>query len=302
MTVSSAPAEAQVQLISASQFTIEQLTAAYNQTRVDYLVPMPMNAARLAEYIYVYDVDLSGSVVAVDHETILGLAMLGMRPGRGWVTRMGVLPVSRRRGVGRMLLDHLLETCERRGVPHMVLEVIQNNEPAYNLFLSSGFTPLRELLVMRRPPGPPSVIPQGEAAWYDHADALRLLERRSDQPSWITETESIARAPNIQVLTLALPDGGQGWLVFQAQTMRGIPLLLSRLTLHTEAGDPTAVACHLLAHLYNRFPDLDTHIENVADADSHLPAYRQLGFFESFRRIEMCRTPQCRTDPATHGH
>lgn len=34
----------EIRLIPTSQFTIEQLTAIYNQTRVDYLVPMPMNA------------------------------------------------------------------------------------------------------------------------------------------------------------------------------------------------------------------------------------------------------------------
>ena len=53
-----------VKLIPASQFTIEQLAAIYNQTRVDYMVPMPMNAARLAEYIATYDVKLEHSLVA----------------------------------------------------------------------------------------------------------------------------------------------------------------------------------------------------------------------------------------------
>jgi len=65
------------QLAPASRFTIEQLTAAYNQTRVDYLVPMPMNAARLAEYIQHYDVDLERSAVALADEQMLGLGMLG---------------------------------------------------------------------------------------------------------------------------------------------------------------------------------------------------------------------------------
>src|SRR5450756_913907 len=71
-----------LQLVPASSFSIHQLVAAYNQTRVDYLVPMPMNAARLAEYIHVYDVDLDRSQVAVEGDQILGLAMLGVRPGR----------------------------------------------------------------------------------------------------------------------------------------------------------------------------------------------------------------------------
>jgi hypothetical protein len=37
-----------IQLIPASRFNYDELTAIYNQTRVDYMIPMPMNAARLA--------------------------------------------------------------------------------------------------------------------------------------------------------------------------------------------------------------------------------------------------------------
>ena len=66
-----------MKLIPADQFTIEQLTEAYNQTRVDYIVPMPMNAARLQEYIDVYDVELAASWVAVnEQDEPLGLGML----------------------------------------------------------------------------------------------------------------------------------------------------------------------------------------------------------------------------------
>ena len=39
-----------IEIIPAAQFTIQELTDLYNQTRVDYLVPMPMSADRLAEY------------------------------------------------------------------------------------------------------------------------------------------------------------------------------------------------------------------------------------------------------------
>ena len=81
-----------IRLVPASQFTIEQLTAIYNQTRVDYMVPMPMNVARLAEYIATYDVDLDHSLVAMQGSELLGVAMLGMREGRAWITRLGVLP------------------------------------------------------------------------------------------------------------------------------------------------------------------------------------------------------------------
>jgi ribosomal protein S18 acetylase RimI-like enzyme len=276
------------QLLPADRFTIAQLTAAYNQTRVDYLVPMPMNAARLAEYIHVYDVDLEASVVAVAGDTILGLAMLGVRPGRTWITRLGVLPTSRRHGVGRALMDALLATSDRRGFPLNVLEVIKNNAPAYNLFIGCGFQPQYELLVLRRPPGPPPVAAPGHADWLENDAALALLSGRADQPSWVTATESIARAGHVQALTWD-GAGGQGWLVFQVQTFHGLPMLLTRLTFRTLAGDPTAVAQALLAHLYARFPDLDTQAENVAGDDPHRSALLAHGFVESFQRIEMHR-------------
>ena len=55
-----------MKLVPASRFTIQELTAAYNQTRVDYLVPMPMTARRLGEYVADYDVHLDASVVALE--------------------------------------------------------------------------------------------------------------------------------------------------------------------------------------------------------------------------------------------
>ena len=95
-------------LLPASDFTLDELTQAYNQTRTDYLIPMPMNPDRLNEYITLYDVDLHSSRVAVVGETIVGLGMLGRRPGHGWVTRLGVLPEGRRQGTGSAMLLSLI--------------------------------------------------------------------------------------------------------------------------------------------------------------------------------------------------
>ncbi|MDW8325738.1 MAG: GNAT family N-acetyltransferase [Anaerolineales bacterium] len=284
------PIQASLQLLPASAFTIEQLTIAYNQTRVDYLVPMPMNAARLAEYIATYDVSLEDSVVALDgNGQILGLAMLGIRPERAWVTRLGVLPAARRRHIGLTLMTVLLGNAERRGLRRTVLEVIKNNVPAYNLFIRCGFAPTQEYLVLRRPPAPPLCEPWGSAEWLDREAALALLPERADAPTWITENRSLARVESLQALIVTAPDVGSGWLVFQEQRFRGLTMLLSRFTLHTRTGSPPAVARLLLAHLYRRYPELDTHIENIAVTDPHLPMLIEMGFIESFRRIEMIR-------------
>jgi ribosomal protein S18 acetylase RimI-like enzyme len=277
-------ADSPVELRLASQFTLKQLTIIYNQTRVDYLVPMPMNMARMTEYIQVYDADLENSFVAVQGEQMIALGMLGVRAGRTWITRLGVLPGDRRHGVGQSLTVSLLNAAERKGIGFAMLEVIKNNVPAHKLFLKLGFYEVGELLVMRRPPGPPRSYPVGKAAWLKRADALALLDKRAGLPPWTNQNDSLNNAADMYGVSVTLPDGNSGWLVFQRQRF-----VMSRFVMQTEQGDPVAVGRELLGQLHDRFFDLDTQIENISVNDPHLPAYYDMGYVESFRRIEMYR-------------
>jgi len=276
-------AVAPCRLAPAGAFSIEQLTSAYNQTRVDYLVPMPMNAARLAEYLHVYDVDVNRSVVALDDEDrIVGLAMLGVRPGRAWITRLGVVPTTRRHGVGESLMRALLGWVGELGVDQTMLEVITNNMPAHRLFLKLGFREVRELLVLLRPPGVALDPFSAQVLWHNRSESLALLETRRVRPAWSNETESFCNAEYVLGLSVALTDGSRGWLVFQRQRF-----VIHRMTMVTEQGDAFRVGRTLLSHLYRQHAFFDTHTENIQVDDPHLPALLEAGFVESFRRIEM---------------
>ena len=114
-------ADDSIRLAPASQFTIEKLTALYNKTRVDYMVPMPMNVARLADYIHLYDIDLDHSFVAMQNEEMLGVAMLGVRHQRAWITRLGVAPATRRHGAGQMLVKSLIAAADSLHLPLIML-------------------------------------------------------------------------------------------------------------------------------------------------------------------------------------
>lgn len=271
-----------VQLLPASQYTIEELTAAYNQTRVDYLVPMPMNAARLAAYVKTYDIDMDRSYVAVDGSEMLGLAMLGVRPGRTWITRLGVLPVRRRRGTGEALVHALVTGTRDLGRPISILEVIKGNTPAHELFKKVGFYETRELMVLRRPPGLPPIESNGRATWLEKEEALDLLCSQPTRPAWTNEIETYMNAGDAQGLQVDLGFGQRGWMIFRRQKF-----LLSHFVMHTEAGDPAAITAALIANLYQRFSHIDTYVENLPAGDPHLPTLMQLGFLEVFRRIEM---------------
>lgn len=272
-----------VQLIPASRFSIPELVALYNQTRIDYLIPMPMNARRLAEYITAYDVSLEESLVAVQGEEVLGLGMLGLRSGRAWITRLGVLPTTRRRGIGEALMHGLLENAARRGIDFVMLEVIKNNLPAYNLFVKLGFQEIRELLVLRRSPvlkPPDPIVASAERLEAD--DARRLLRRRRLLAPWTNQNETFYNIENVAGLQMTLADDSRGWLVYQRQQFT-----LTRFAYHTESGDPSQMGYAFLSHLHHQYPRLDTLVENIPLNDPHLPAFFQMGYLEAFRRIEM---------------
>ncbi|RME78967.1 MAG: GNAT family N-acetyltransferase [Chloroflexi bacterium] len=270
-------------LIPASAFTFEELTEAYNHTRVDYLVPMPMNAARLREYVQIYDIDMEASVVAVDGNEIVGLSMLGVRPGRCWITRLGVIRSKRRRRAGWTMVNHLIEQARLKQARYIVIEVITDNQPAYNLFIKRGFSETRKLLVLRRPPGPPAGDPPAaRIESLNQAAAEALLERRTSTPSWVDEKESLLNAGNLAAFYAHLPDGSEGWLVYQ-----DTPWQLGRLVIQTEAGDPQTVGRALLHHLHRTYPHKDTKTENLPLLDPHWPVFQELGYLEMFRRTEM---------------
>ena len=273
-----------IELLSAAQFTIQELVDLYNQTRVDYLVPMPMSVERLAEYIRDFDVDLSCSCVARADGQVLGLGMVGVRESRAWITRLGVLPDTRRGGTGNALMDCMLEKVTALNLEETHLEVIKNNEPAYKLFLKKGFNDADEYLVMRRAPRAISHPLVGSAEWLDGDVALQTLGTYPNHLTWITAVESMTNAPDVQGMRVRLPNGDSGWLVYRSQKF-----FLSHLVMHTEQGDPGEVGTQLLLHLYTRYPRMDTYAENIHEKDPHLPAFRALDYFENFSRIEMRR-------------
>ncbi len=276
-------AEEQPILRRASEFTVEELTNAYNQTRVDYIVPMPMNARRLTEYIHNYDVDMERSAVAMLDGQILGLSMLGFRPGRCWCTRLGVLPVKRRRGTGRLLMTDHIQKARELCVDSMILEVIKDNEPAYQLFKQFGFRDVRVLLILRRPPGLlKEDVGRYKVAFLEPDEVVALLAQRRSTPSWLDETPSLLNAGSLGALRVELANGGRGWLVYQSTTFQ-----LGRLVLQTEAGDPREVARALVHALHSEYPIKDTNTENLPLDDPHLTGLLDMGYLESFRRIEM---------------
>lgn len=272
--------------IPASEYSFDGLADIYNLTRVDYIVPMPMNAQRMEEYVRAYDIDLAASAVSrTPSGVVSGVCMLGLRGKRSWITRLGVLPHVRGRKTGSFLLEAMLETSYQRGVKHVQLEVILGNEPAYTLFAKFGFVPTRELLVVRRPPGLPSTCPypaQATITPLDMHEIEYLLSHPIPNASWVEEPQSILQSGQLKGFRMLLDDGSQGWMVYQYKSFE-----LSHLVFFTPQENREKVAYNLVYHLHRQHHQHDTKLENVAVDSPNWPVLQQMGYFESFRRVEM---------------
>ncbi len=106
-----------------------------------------MDAAALRTMVDAFDEDLDASVVLRVGGEPAAIGLLGVRPPRGWIGGMGVVPGFRRQGLGRAVMHALLERARALGLRELQLEVLEQNEPAQALYRSLGFETRRHVEV-----------------------------------------------------------------------------------------------------------------------------------------------------------
>lgn len=272
----------------ACQYTFEQLAEIYNATRIDYIVPMPMSARRMEEYVHDYDVDLKHSIVitgAGGHPA--GIGMLGRRGRRGWLTRLGIVPHLRQHRLGHLLMRELLEYARALELRQLQLEVIVGNEPAQRLFTRYDFMPTRELLVLSRPPS--AALPAQDTLLrveaLERADIQRyLVAGRRLSASWIDEPDSLIRNENLTGFLAHHPDGSSGWVACRRSRFQ-----ITHFAVDVPPHCAYDMILALFTALHRAFPTQDAKFENFPADAAGLDALHLLGYIEVFRRIEMQR-------------
>jgi ribosomal protein S18 acetylase RimI-like enzyme len=128
-----------VNVVAADRCSLDELAALFTRGYEGYFLPVTVDEAALRFMVDAWDIDLSRSRVVAG----AGVCNLGVRGERGWIGGLGVVPESRRSGVGRALMEAVLEVAP----PTVTLEVIEQNEPAIRLYESLGFAQARVLEV-----------------------------------------------------------------------------------------------------------------------------------------------------------
>lgn len=131
----------------ASEFSLEQVTLAFNIGFTGYYLPMTQTPAGLAEMMRENDVQLNASLALLVNGALAGIGLVALRGERGWIAGMGVGPQWRQQGLGRQLLTRLLDNLRVAGAHAVQLEALSVNTPALALYTSMGFHDNRELRV-----------------------------------------------------------------------------------------------------------------------------------------------------------
>jgi len=249
-----------VRIVPASTFDDVRLAAIFEAGYENYFTPIHVDENAFAYMVSAWDIDLDRSWVALEEETPIGVTMLGVRGEEGWVGGLGVVPMHRRRGVGRALMETLLADAP----PTVTLELIEQNTPALRLYEELGFEHTRMLEVWSLR----TEVPQAEARTVEPAPL-----GQADVP-WQRDDRSLTAGGYERIEV----DGGAALIRVDGPSVSMLQL---------EARDEQ-VASDLLVAARARGESL--HYVNVPEGDPASAALRSLGGHLDLRQFEMRRT------------
>jgi GNAT superfamily N-acetyltransferase len=161
----------------------------------DYFVAIPFSVPMLLNLTRGDSVDLAVSRVVVRDNIPVAAALIARR---GWTCRlaaMAILPEARRSGIGCATVVQLLDEARARRDRTMVLEVIEQNIPAVELYRVCGFDTIRRLIGFGGSTAPPvDEIDQSSLTEVDLRDVAQMVCQSAlpDLP-WQLSGETIAQ-------------------------------------------------------------------------------------------------------------
>lgn len=166
------------------------LHAAFLEAFSDYAVPFAPTREQLEEMFTRRGVVMDASVAAFDGDRMVAFTINGIDGNRGYDCGTGVVPSHRRRGLARELMHRSCEVLRERGCSEYILEVLEANTKAAELYRNCGFVETRRLQCWTFDRANDSIERNGilHEEWWTSA------------PSWQNSTASIRRAAHPHVV------------------------------------------------------------------------------------------------------
>lgn len=192
----------------------EILLEKFGEAFSDYARPFELDLVKFRNHINLNAVDLSRSVGCFDNGELIGFSLNGFGKWNGKETvydaGTGVIPSKRKLGASEAMFRFMMPVFKRDGIEQVLLEVINNNTPAVNLYKKLGFEIQRTLLFMEALENlDPNVRPEGETLVRPITadDLISMKELWDTRPSWQNSNEAIARSEDLRTILGAFVKG-----------------------------------------------------------------------------------------------
>lgn len=132
-------------LKSLENTSIVDIVNAFNQSFADYELPFQFTTETMQQKIRFEDIDLRYSVGAFDNDKLVGFIFFGIDGTTAWDGGTGVIPAYRGQKLTQRMLEYSFPILKAQGINHVLLEVLENNVGARNIYERAGFSITRKL-------------------------------------------------------------------------------------------------------------------------------------------------------------
>ena len=178
-----------------AECTADQVADALTRSFKGYVMPVNVSAQGYERRFRPENLDPFASWVYFREARPVAVLLVARRGWSSRIAAMAVAPEMRGRGFGKQIMRGAIREAVSRGDRSVLLEVIEHNTPAVNLYTGLGFSPLRRLVGYHRGPG---------AAVPDATDTLSELDplnfarvaAREGEPGlpWMLAAETLSAA------------------------------------------------------------------------------------------------------------
>jgi len=193
-----------IRSLTAADF--DSVYAAFADAFSDYVVPLTLTPDQLREMLTRRGWVPEASAGAFDEDRLVAFTLNAIEDTRAYDTGTGVVRSHRRRGLGREVMQSSYPLLRARGCTEYLLEVIDINERAVELYRAEGFVLARALQCWRVESSSLRVLesPSGFSGRLEDSTSRRLWW--DVEPAWQNSTGSIERA-NDEHVTFGNEDG-----------------------------------------------------------------------------------------------
>ena len=191
--------------------SIETLLATFNEAFSVYEIPVLMTKEQLLAHTRSIGYKKEDSIGLFDQHHLVGFLQVARRGDFAYDGATGIIPSYQGKGLAHLLIDRTITHLKENKVKTFILEVIDTNTRAKNLYLKHGFHATRTLLCYQ--------IETKELSCRDSSsiklvarDELPLVEAEC-KPSWQNSNESV-KDGDYSVMDIIAEGKKRGYICF----------------------------------------------------------------------------------------